>query len=156
MFARMIERLGTPAYGPPARVQALGNLIPALARPPALWAGILIGEEIVDRLQREMAGDDSIQPLVRMVNRIHILEESRHISFARAELPRSVAAMNRAELPYHRAVLARLAFVVSRSFISPQVYRSVGLDPKRARAVAWRTRTTGRRCYSAGRSWSRS
>jgi hypothetical protein len=136
MFARMIEKLGTPVYGPPAHIRALGNLLPAIGFGPSAWAAILIGEEIPDRLQREQADADSIQPLVRMVNRIHVLEEARHISYARAELPGSVAATSRASLAYHRLVAARFAFVMSRSLISPLVYRSVGLDPKAARAVA--------------------
>ncbi len=136
MFARMIERMGTPRYGPPARIQKLGDLLPALATGPAMWGAILIGEEIPDRFQREQANDDSIQPLMQMVNRIHIIEEARHISFARAELPRSVAATPRVELPYHRAVLARFALIVSRSLISPRVYASVGLDPRAGRQAA--------------------
>ena len=136
MFARMIEWMGTPRYGPPARVQALGNLLPALARGPAMWGAILIGEEIPDRFQREQVNDESIQPLMRMVNRIHIIEESRHISYARAEIVRSIGSVSRAELPYHRALLARFAFIVSRSLISPEVYRCVGLDPQVARRAA--------------------
>jgi P-aminobenzoate N-oxygenase AurF len=136
MFARMIEKMGTPFYGPPARIRALGDLLPALASGPAVWAAILIGEEIPDRIQREQVEDDSIQPLMRMVNRIHIIEEARHISFARAELPRSVAAAGRAELLSDRAVIARFALIVSRSLINPQVYRSVGLEPGVARRAA--------------------
>jgi hypothetical protein len=136
MFARMIEQLGTPVYGPPPRIRALGNRLPALASGPSMWAAILIGEEIPDRFQREQAADESIQPLMRMVNRIHILEEARHISFARAELPRSVAETSRAGLAYHQAVTARFAFIVASNLISPHVYRSVGLDPRAARAAA--------------------
>ncbi len=136
MFARMIEQLGTPVYGPSPRIRALGNKLPALASGPSMWAAILIGEEIPDRFQREQADDESIQPLMRMVNRIHILEEARHISFARTELPRSVAETSRAEMAYHRAVTARFAFIVARNLINPLVYRSVGLDPRTTRAAA--------------------
>jgi len=136
MFARMIERLGTPVYGPPPRIRALGNRLPALASGPSMWAAILLGEEIPDRFQREQAADESIQPLMRMVNRIHILEEARHISFARAELPRSVAQTRPAGLAYHRAVTARFAFIVASNLINPEVYRSVGLEPRAARAAA--------------------
>ncbi len=136
MFARLIERLGTPVYGPPRRVQAMGNLLPALARGPAMWGAVLIGEEITDRFQREMVDDETIQPLMRMVNRIHIMEESRHIGFARAELARGVAKLSRAELPWQRLLLARTGFIVSRSLISPDVYRPVGLDPRVARRAA--------------------
>jgi hypothetical protein len=136
MFARMIEQLGTPVYGPAPRIRALGNLLPALASGPSMWAAILIGEEIPDRFQREQADDESIQPLMRMVNRIHILEEARHISFARTELPRSVAETSRAAMAYHRAVTARFAYIVASNLINPLVYRCVGLDPGTARAAA--------------------
>ena len=136
MFARLIEWMGTPAYRPPRLVQNLGRLLPAVAYGPAMWGAILIGEELTDRYQREMVTDQSIQPLVRMVNRIHILEEARHIGFARAELARSAAALSRAELPYHRALLGRIAFIVARNLVTPEVYRPAGLDPREAHQAA--------------------
>jgi hypothetical protein len=136
MFARLIERIGTPLYGPPQHVHTLGKLLPAMARGPAMWGAILLGEEITDRYQRELVADESIQPLVRMVSRIHIMEEARHIGFARTELMRSVAKTSRAELAYHRGLLARIGFIVARSLINPQVYRSVGLGPHAARQAA--------------------
>lgn len=138
MFARMIERMGTPGYGPSPRMHRLGSLLPAIAYGPAMWGAVLLGEEITDRFQREMVGDESVQPLMRMVNRIHILEEARHIGFARAELTRTAARLSAAERVYHRALLGRVAFMISRGLISPQVYRSVGLDPAAGRAAALR------------------
>ena len=136
MFARLIEWMGTPCYRPSRLVQNLGRLLPTVAYGPAMWGAILIGEELTDRYQREMVTDESVQPLIRMVNRIHILEEARHIGFARAELARGAARLSRAELPYHRALLGRTAYIVARSLISPEVYRSVGLDPGYAHRVA--------------------
>ncbi len=136
MFARMIEWMGVPCYPPPRLVRTLGQMLPAIAYGPAMWGAILIGEEITDRYQREMAADESIQPLIRMVNRIHILEEARHIGFARAELTRTAAKLSWAELPYHRALLGRTAYIVTRNLISPRVYQSVGLDPREAHRAA--------------------
>ena len=136
MFARLIEWMGVPYYRPPRHVHALGRLLTSTAHGPGMWGAILIGEEVTDRYQREMVADDSMQPVVQMVNRIHILEEARHIGFARAELTRSVARLPLYDLPMQRLVLGRVAFIVSRNLISPEVYRSVGLDPAQARSVA--------------------
>jgi hypothetical protein len=136
MFAKMIERLGTPRYGPPKVILRMGEALTTLAFGPSLWGAILIGEEIVDRWQREVAGDESIQPLIRMISRIHIVEEARHVGYARAELLRSVAKMNRFARAYHRIALARTAFIVSRLMINPRVYAAVGLDPRAARRAA--------------------
>jgi hypothetical protein len=138
MFAMMIERMGVPAYGPRPNVHRRGKLLPFLAHGPAMWGAVLIGEEVVDRFQREMVADEGIQPLMRMVNRIHIVEEARHIGFARAELLRSVESVPRWELPYHRLLLAHIAYIVCRSLINPGVYASVGLDPRATRKVALR------------------
>jgi P-aminobenzoate N-oxygenase AurF len=136
MFARLIEWMGTPSYRPPRMVRRLGKMLPTIAYGPAMWGAILIGEELTDRYQREMVNNESIQPLVRMVNRIHILEEARHIGFARAELTRTAARLSRAELPYHQALLGRTAYIVARNLISPETYRSVGLDPDYAHRAA--------------------
>ncbi len=136
MFAKMIERLGTPRYGPPKVILRMGAALTAMAFGPSMWGAILIGEEIVDRLQREIVGDPSMQPLVRMISRIHIVEEARHVGFARAELLRSVMKMNKFARAYHRIALARTAFIVSRLMINPRVYAAVGLNPRVARRTA--------------------
>ncbi|KAA2264093.1 diiron oxygenase [Solihabitans fulvus] len=136
MFARMIERIGCPAYGPQPLVHALGRVFKAVAAGPSMFAGILVAEEVTDTLQREAMNDERVQPLVRMVNRIHVLEEARHVRYAREEVRRRTPGLGRIELAYHRGMLARTAFMVVRSLIHPDVYRAVGLDPEVARRVA--------------------
>lgn len=136
MFARMIGRMQAPAYGVRPHVHRLGRILPFLARGEVIWGATLLGEEIPDRLQREMVEDAGIQPLMRMVNRIHIMEEARHISFAREELARAAAETPRWLRPVQRLLLAHIAFIISRSLINPEVYRSVGLDPRKTRRIA--------------------
>ena len=138
MFAKMIQKMGVPAYGVVPRVHTLGKVLPFLARGEVIWGATLLGEEIPDRLQRELVEDDRIQPLMRMVNRIHIMEEARHIGFAREELARELARTPRWLRPLRKALLAHIAFIISRSLIHPDVYRSVGLDPKKTRKIALR------------------
>jgi hypothetical protein len=136
MFARAIERLGVPAYGPRRLDHLLGRLLPTIGYGPALYGSILIAEEVLDRLQREAMADENLQPLIRMVNRIHVLEEARHVTFAREEVVRGMARLSRAELAYQRLLIAIVAFKIVRSVINPRVYLAVGLDPRRARRAA--------------------
>ncbi|WP_442785371.1 diiron oxygenase, partial [Amycolatopsis sp. H20-H5] len=42
----------------------------------SMWVATLIGEEVFDALQREHLKDESVQPLVRAVMRIHVAEEA--------------------------------------------------------------------------------
>src|SRR5262249_57028029 len=67
---------------------------------------------------------------------VNVVEEARHIRFARVERTRTAARLPRAELAAQRAVLGRVAFIVARNLINPEVYRSVGLDPAGARRAA--------------------
>jgi hypothetical protein len=103
-----------------------------------MFAAILIAEEILDSLQREAGADENVQPLVRMVSRIHVVEEARHVRYARDELARLVSRSNAAQLAYSRMVIARAAYATARKLVHPQAYASVGIDPK----VGWRAAQT--------------
>jgi hypothetical protein len=136
MFARLIERLGTPVYGPGRRAHRLGNVMKTVCRGPEGFAATLLVEEVLDAYQRELIRDDSVQPLMRQVSRIHVTEEARHVSYARAELVRQVAAMGAAHRLWARWAVAQAAPIVMGSLVHPGAYRSVGLDPVQARRVA--------------------
>lgn len=136
MFGKAIATFGAPAYGPRPKVRRLGRVFPPLASGAGAFASILIGEEPVDRWQRAMMNDERVQPLVRMVSRIHVLEEARHVTFARQELEKAVATMSRAERLWQQTVTAQGAYVMMRSLVHPDVYAAVGLDPHEARKQA--------------------
>lgn len=136
MFGRAIAHHGVPAYGPRPEVRRLAKVFPPIARGASAYASILIGEEPVDRWQREQMHDERIQPMIRMVSRIHVLEEARHVSFARDELEKCVARMGRTERLYHQTVTAQSAYVMMRSLVHPDVYAAVGIDPREGRRAA--------------------
>jgi hypothetical protein len=138
MFARWADRYGGTEYAPHPVVHALGKLFRLVAPTgPSMWAGTLVAEELLDRLQREGMSDERLQPLTRMVARIHVIEEARHVRFAREELVREMAATHWGPKRYfHRVFAALAAAFIARSLISPKVYASVGLDEKRTRKVA--------------------
>jgi hypothetical protein len=136
MFGRMIAKLECPVYRVGAFDNALGKWIAATATGPRMYAAILIAEEILDALQREAAADETVQPLIRMVSRIHVIEEARHVRFAREELARQVRAVGTRRLAFDRIVIARAAYLTGARIISPQVYRSVGIEPEVGRRAA--------------------
>lgn len=136
MFGRMIETMGCPVY-PPNRVeQTLGRLLKATARGPHMYAAILLAEEILDAFQREIMVDATLQPLIRAVAHIHVVEEARHVAYARAELARQVAAAGTAQLAYARLVIARAAYSVANRLVHPRVYAAVGIPPRQGAAAA--------------------
>ncbi|MBM2616522.1 diiron oxygenase [Actinoplanes sp. LDG1-06] len=134
MFGKMIDKLSTPVYRPAGVNAFLGKWIGATATGPRMFAAILICEEILDTLQREAMGSSEVQPLVRMVSRIHVVEEARHVRYAREELARQVRAAGSRRLMFDKLVIGRAAYLCGTRLIHPAVYKSVGVAP----ADGWR------------------
>jgi hypothetical protein len=142
MFARWADKYGGEHYKPHPVVHHLGKLFRFVAPTgPSMWAATLVAEELLDRLQREGMADGRLQPMTRMVARIHVIEEARHVRFAREELVRDMA---RARGPlrgglvlwFHQVFAALAAAIIAESIISPKVYEAAGLDRKQARRAA--------------------
>lgn len=136
MFAKMCERYGVPDYQPRRLAMLGGRIFKTFAYGPAMFAGTLVAEEMTDQLQREGMKDESIQPLTRMVSKIHVTEEARHVRYAREELARIMPKANWVQRAIGRWLTALAAHRIATELIHPDVYRSVGLDPKEARKVA--------------------
>lgn len=132
MFAKSIARLDCPTYRPHPLVNALARVYKATCAGVNLFAPVLVAEEVTDRLQRSMMHDETVDPTVRMVNRIHIIEEARHVRFAREE----VARLRKRSGPVRSFLDAISSAIVSAiiisSLINPAVYEAVGLDRKEA------------------------
>lgn len=136
MFAKAVSRMNVPTYRPHQAIHQLARIYKATAKGPTLFAPVLVAEEILDRLQRETMGDDTIHPLVRMVNRIHVVEEARHVRFAREEVARQMAQIGPVAKVVSNLVTALVAAFVTASVIDPDVYEQVGLDRDEARKAA--------------------
>ncbi|WP_175409058.1 diiron oxygenase [Streptomyces sp. TRM64462] len=132
MFARLIGELAVPVHHRSALDRFRTALWQLGAGPVRVFSAALIIEEVLDRFQRAAMADPSVQRVVRDVCRVHVVEESRHIRYARAELERQLASCSRPKRWATRLVCGLSALVVSRRLIPPQVYAEVGLDPRRA------------------------
>lgn len=82
MFGEYIRRAGTPVYGPTQPVEldetsggrALSYLL------------ILAIEELLDFMNRATMRDERLHPVARQIAKLHVLEEARHVSFAKSFL----------------------------------------------------------------------
>jgi hypothetical protein len=137
MFARAADRLAPGArYRPTRLIHQLGRLYKTVAAGPSLFASVLVAEETLDCLQRELMQTPLMLPLSHDVARIHVTEEARHVAYARTAVERQVPKLNRRQLELHRALTVGTSICVVESFIDPAVYAAVGLDPRQASAEA--------------------
>jgi hypothetical protein len=120
------------------------------------FAKILIFEEIVDEYNLIMAKDERLAPVVRQINRIHHVEESRHLAFGRELVKR----LHQRCLPQwgvetRQAVKAALGDYISatlREYYNPEVYRDSGLtDPY----GTYQDAMASQQCRARGKQMSR-
>jgi P-aminobenzoate N-oxygenase AurF len=136
MFGKSIAHFGVPAYGPPKKIHRLGQLFNTVVHGPSAYASILVAEETLDTWQRDLMKDERVQPVTRMVARIHVLEEARHMTFARDEVQQMMVGLSKRQLVWHQTVTAQTCFLVARALVNPEVYKSVGIDPREGRRTA--------------------
>jgi hypothetical protein len=136
MFARMIAWMGAPAYGPDRIAHELGRVFKATSSHSQTFGGTMYVEEILDAFQRESMADDRVQPLTRQVSRIHVVEEARHISYAREELARRTLGPVRRR--YEQLVLGGIIYFATTRLIHPSLYAAVGVAPRAGRRAARR------------------
>ncbi|RVU19896.1 diiron oxygenase [Streptomyces antnestii] len=136
MFARGAEKLGAPAYRPHRLVIELGRVFKTLAFGEAAYAAILVAEEVLDVMQRDWMRDERVVPFVRTINNIHVVEESRHMKFAREQTRKRLARAGRVRRHINAFVVATASYFIVTSMVRKQVYESAGLDVERAVAEA--------------------
>lgn len=132
MFARGAAKLRAPAYRPRRLVVELGRAFKTLAVGEAAYAAILVAEEVLDVMQRDWMRDERVVPFVRTINNIHVVEESRHMKFAREETRERLRGAGWLRRQFNAIVVAGASYAIVSSMVSDQVYANAGLDPERA------------------------
>ena len=97
MFQEFVDRSGFDVPGLSRPMQVMARLVVRLGRvfPELFFVFVLGGEDPIDHLQRVALRRDNLHPLLERIMRIHVTEEARHLSFARAYLRRRVPRMSR-------------------------------------------------------------
>ena len=135
MFGELIDRAGTPAYQVPRPLRWLGKLLVATARGPVAYVSILAAEELLDISNRATMKDERVHPISREVAKLHVLEEARHMSYARTYIAEVFPTLGR----FRRIVTSIMApFVVAGitdAMANPAVYKELDIPggPRTAR-----------------------
>jgi hypothetical protein len=101
MFQEFVNRTQLPIPGLPWWMQLGSRQVVRLARsfPELFFLFVLGGEDPIDWVQREhLRTGQYAHPLLRRISQVHITEEARHLSFARAYLRRHVPRLGAARL----------------------------------------------------------
>ncbi|AEF39066.1 AurF N-oxygenase family protein [Hoyosella subflava] len=136
MFARAATKMGVPSYKPGKAVMHLANAFKSVATGALAYGGTLFAEEILDMMQRDFMRDERVQPVTRAVSQIHVLEEARHIRFAREETIRRMREVNWVQREGARLILGITAYFIVTELINPGAYKAAGLNPKEAKKAA--------------------
>jgi hypothetical protein len=136
MFARACAKMGIPAYFPRRASVELGRAFKSFATAEVAYGGILVAEEVLDVMQRDWMRGEQVLPIVRTSSKIHVVEESRHMKFARQEMRERIEGAGRRRRQTSALVIAIAAHVIVSNMVNEGVYAAAGLDPKRAVAAA--------------------
>lgn len=132
MFARGAQKLGAPPYRPRKLAVELGRVFKAVASGEAAYAAILVAEEVLDVMQRDWMRDERVVPFVRTINNIHVVEESRHMKFAREETREQLEGAGVVRRQINALVIAIASYFIVSSMVNRDVYKNAGLDAERA------------------------
>ncbi|WP_199434670.1 AurF N-oxygenase family protein [Qaidamihabitans albus] len=132
MFARACEKMGVPAYFPRRGTVELGRMFKTVASAEVAYGGILVAEEVLDVMQRDWMRGEKVLPIVRTTSKIHVVEESRHMKFARQEIRERMAGAGAARRHTSSIAVAAGAYFIIKNLVNHGVYAAVGLDTERA------------------------
>jgi hypothetical protein len=126
MFGEYIRRAGTPAYRPALDAGALGD--DNAERRAVSYLLILAVEELLDYMNRATMRDERVHPTSRAMAKLHVLEEARHVSFAKTYLAESWETLDDAARREVAAAAPVLVSVVADLSVDPAVYEHLGIE----------------------------
>jgi P-aminobenzoate N-oxygenase AurF len=123
MFGEYIRRAGTPSYAPSRPIivdetdsgRALSYLL------------ILAIEEMLDHVNKATMRDDQVHELTRQISRLHVLEEARHVSFAKSYLAEIWPTLDHEQQKIVRDAAPVLVADVVSLGLNPDVFDQLGI-----------------------------
>jgi hypothetical protein len=127
MFGEYIRRAGTPTYAPKADASAMDALGDVPGHRALGYLLILAVEELLDATNRATMKDDRVHPVSRQIAKLHVLEEARHVSFAKTYLTEMWPTLDDAERDAVRALAPGAVGIVAGLTVDPAVFDELGI-----------------------------
>ncbi len=134
MFAEVIKRTGVPWYRP-RFAGAMAFFTKHLMPKVSMMMSTLVAEAVTDYLNRRIAQDPQCHPAMRELSRIHIIEEARHLGYAREWLKSNWPRLTAVQRAFARRDALISTRIMCSILVHPDVYRNCGL-PDLARKIA--------------------
>lgn len=132
MFAKTCTMMGVPHYRPIKAFREAARGLKSWAWGEMSYGCILVAEEILDVMQRDWMRGENVLPAVRTTSKIHVVEEARHMKFARHEIREHMHSIGPIRRHLSALVISIAAYVIVSSLVNKGVYANVGLDTSRA------------------------
>ena len=123
MFGEYIRRAGTPAYGPDRPVE----LDDSRGGRALSYLLILAIEEMLDHANRATMRDERVHPVSRQISRLHVLEEARHVSFAKTYLAEMWPVLTGDDRAFVIALAPDLVGEIVSLSLDPAVFEHLGI-----------------------------
>ncbi len=124
MFGEYIRRAGTPAYGPR---RPLANDETSGGRALS-YLSILAIEELLDHANRATMRDERVHPVSRQIAKLHVLEEARHVSFAKSYLAEAWPSLGGADRATVMVSAPDLVVAIVGLSLDPAVFAELGIE----------------------------
>ena len=128
MFGEVIRRADTPAYRVPWFLRFAGRIQKASAGRAAGYIAILAAEELLDVANRATMKDERVHPISKSVAKLHVLEEARHMSFARTYLTEVWPTLKRRERLVATLMAPTFVWGITQALVNPAVYQELGIE----------------------------
>ncbi len=128
MFGEVIRRADTPAYRVRPFLRFTGRFMKASAGRAAGYIAILAAEELLDVANRATMKDDRVHPVSKSVAKLHVLEEARHMSFARTYLTEVWPTLKRRDRIVASLMAPTFVWGIAQALVNPAVYEELAID----------------------------
>jgi ribosomal protein S18 acetylase RimI-like enzyme len=128
MFGEYIRRAGTPAYAPPADTPGIDTVADVPGGRALGYLLILAVEELLDAANRATMKDDRTHPVSRQIAKLHVLEEARHVSFAKTYLTELWPGLDDEERATVGALTPLAVRLVADLTVDPMVFETLGIE----------------------------